>query len=382
MINNRKMLEEIGAKLNSIASFNDIKVDFVGEIDFYNYDWVKRVFGYNATPFVLVTNSFKTLSDGIGSVTFRYTIVALPFEKDKEHIEFIYDQLYNTLKSDHIDDINIVYRPIKITYGADFSEGSGSGHRRFEALFEFEGYATTALNHSDFGLVVGDLEIPIESFKFEHIKANYVVDIPNYENENQSNINSNVLILESPLTINSDLVDLISSKDKVNINYDISLSAKETELFSGNYKFDGWTMSSNANANKVTVFLFFSKANESVDIEINGYPIPILDYSFAMGTVKVPHTSLGSNIGKELYIGKVRSWAFNIAEEYNNEILEILEEQMFGDSEEPPIFRVRFKLYSEMQPRELDLLLDDVIKESKETGRSFLTIKFVESGEL
>lgn len=381
MINNRIMLNEIQKKLNALVP-EDKKINFVGEIDFYGYDWVKRVFGNEGTPFVLVTNSFETLSDGIGSIRFRYTIAALPFEKDRETIEFIYDQLYNELSSDEIEGINVAYRPIKITYGSDFSEGSGSGYRRFEALFEFEGYATTALNHRDLKLEVGNLDIPVESFKFEHIKANYVVDIVNYEDENQSNLNTNILIIESPLTTDNDLLSLIGSKDKVNIKHEITLSAKETELFNGNYQFDGWTLSSNANQNKSTVFLFFSKYIENIAIEINGKPIPILDYSFAMGTVRVPHTSLGSNIGKELYIGKVRSWAFNIAEEYNNDILAILEEQMFGDIEEPPIFKVKFKLYEEMESREVSLLLDDVTKESKETGRSFLTIKFVESGEL
>lgn len=386
MINSRTIKDYIEFELNAIAQEYEYAVAFKGELDFYNYDWIKRRFGVKNTPFVLVTNNFEVLKDGIDSVGFRYTLAALPFEKDRKLIENIFDVLYSRLRNYEFEEINVVFRPVKLTYGEDFSEGIGSGLRRFEALFEFEGYATTAFSFKDLEFEFGNFDMPIESFKFEHLKENYVNKLGStgyYTDTNQKNINHNVLVIETPLTANSGALDLIGSRQYVGFVNDISFSIGGTTIFDNEpFKFDGWTLSSDVNDNKVTAFLYFSYDIDRVEIKINDIDIPILDYAFAMGTVKTSHTSLDSNIGKEIYLGKVRSWAFNIAEEHENDIIEILEEQMFGDVETPPIFKVTFKMYEEMEAREMMLLLDDVVKETKDTGRNYLTIRFVESGEV
>ncbi len=391
MINSRYIKDFLEFKLNEIAW--DYKIRFKGELDFYNYDWVKKYFGVDNTPFVLVTNNFETIDDGIGSVRFRYTLVSLPFEKDRADIEKIYDTLYLELKKDKKDDINIKFRPLKITFGEDFSEGSGRGYRRFEALFEFEGYATTAYNFGDLSFDFGGYEIPIVSFKFEHIKTHYInikgehesnkINIDGREISNEGNINNNLFIIETPLTPDSRALDFIGSRQFVGMSANLTFKVGDTPIFDNElFKFDAWSFSGDIGSDSLTAFLYFSYEVDKVEIKINGEPIPILDYAFAMATVKTSHTSLSSNIGKEIYLGKVRSWAFNVAEEYENDIIEILEEQMFGDSENAPLYEVSFKLYDEMTERVMILLLDDVSKETKETGRNYLTIKFVESGEV
>ena len=43
------------------------------------------------------------------------------------------------------------------------------------------------------------LIVPISSFKFDHGKANYVNKTSVVENDNTKNLNTNILVIESPL---------------------------------------------------------------------------------------------------------------------------------------------------------------------------------------
>lgn len=372
------MLGIIETKLRQIVEQENFNISFIGSVNYYNHEWIKRVFGEPSTPFVLVTNHYEPL--GNGDIRFRYTFVALPFEKDKENIEFVYDELFDTLKKETFGDLNIKFRPIKITYGLPFSEGSGAGFKRFEALFEFEGFITKALGFDDLELSIGDIDLNIDSFKFEHAKVNMVAEYDGDNEDNNINLNHNGLVIEAQLKEN--MSELLNVKS-INRVYDIELKGKNSTLVDMPMNLDGWTLGANVSQEKTTVYLFFSQAIETVSIKIDNETIPIIDFAFGMGTISIPHRPIGSNISKNIYGGKVRSWAFNIAEQYEMDLLNLFEEQMFGDDESEPIFDIKFNLYKDGQfvEREMRMLLDDIMKESKETGRSYLTVKFIESGE-
>ena len=137
-------MEYLEGKLNSISGDLGYDILFDGDVSFYDYEWYERKFGSKATPFVLATNAFETMNAGVTGVTFRYTLITLGFDEDREKIEFIYDRLYNDLRQETISGINVNFRPTNKEYGESVSIGSGDGLKRFEAIFEFQGTATNS----------------------------------------------------------------------------------------------------------------------------------------------------------------------------------------------------------------------------------------------
>ena len=165
MIRSEKLKNHIETQLNLIAQedFN-YDIHFRGEVDFYDYEWVKRSFesiendpkGIQVTPFVLTTNLYQRARDNNNDFNFRYTIIALPKEEDREKVREVYHRLGEVLDRVVIDGFNIRFVPTNVSFGADFSEGSGFGTKRFEAIFELEGVASNSLNLDNIELKFGE----------------------------------------------------------------------------------------------------------------------------------------------------------------------------------------------------------------------------------
>ena len=219
MITSIDIMNYIEGVLNSIAQTNDFDIIFNGGVDIVDAEYSRRMFGTKNTPFSLATNRFE-LTQNKGVVDFRYSLYIMPYADDREKIEYIMEELYTTLSNNTTlsSGWQLKTRPINIQYGANFSEGAGKGIERFETILIFEGIATSYYTNNDILLGVGDLIIPITSFKFDSGKVSYINKTTMVDSPNAHNINNNMLILQSPLGINNmALTELIGSRQKVNI---------------------------------------------------------------------------------------------------------------------------------------------------------------------
>lgn len=271
--------------------------------------------------------------------------------------------------------------PTNVQYGADFSEGSGSGLRRFEALISLQGKATKYYTMSDVELKLNDITVPISSFKFDHGKANYVNKTSVVENDNTKNLNTNILVIESPLNgENTVVLELLNTKQKVNIEKDIKLVIGEIEIIDDAYEFLGYTLATSTTDNYMSTFLYFKLAGDKAFISIGGEEIPILDMGYSVKSGMLDHSSPNSNTIKNIWIGRARAYVFNIAEAFEYDVLNLLEEEVAGNPELPPIYTVSVSYKGISFTKEL--IVDDISKESRETANSIITVTFVESGEI
>lgn len=376
MINSKDILNYVEGLLNQITVEKDFDIVFDGEVNFYNVEWYREKFGAELTPFCLVTNRFETLDDGISSVSFRYTIVGLPFAEDRERIYETFTTLFNRLGKHKIDGYNVSFRPTNYSYGADMSEGSGRGVRRFEALFEFEGKITSAYNISDLNLSVGELDIPIKSFKLEHGKTNYANIEDDSEYNNQKYTNANMLVVETQLVKNSGALALLGMGQKVNISYDVLLKVDTTTIIDLEMEFKGHTFVGNSDSGDLPVFLYFGVKEVIDEITINGETIPLIDWSFVTATSDRQFNNSTGNRIVSFYTGKITGYAFLIDEDYENEVTSALLDYALGDEETVPAYEVEIKIGAKEYSK--TLLLN---KLSKEKGRSVLTLEMSESGE-
>ena len=75
-------------------------------------------------------------------------------------------------------------------------------------------------------------------------------------------------------------------------------------------------------------------------ISINGNEIPILDYATTVKNELLPHGNPNSNTVKNIWLAEARAFSFNIAEDYEYEVLDALEEHLMNDSNVLPIYDV------------------------------------------
>lgn len=381
MITSRDIANHLGTLLNRISVENDLDIVFEGTDGFYHHEWVKEKFDIKITPFVLTTNLIQRTKSNENSYEFRYTLVAMPFEKDREKIRFLYNELNQELDRYKINDYNLRFIPSNVAFGADFAEGSGLGFRRFEALFEFEGVATTSYGLEDLSLDFGGYNIPINSFKYEHSKTNFINKEENYLGDNNFNLNSNLLIVETILSPENHILNYLNKRQMVNIETPLKLKVGNEVIIEDNYVFENYTIRGDANQDKILAYLNFEIAPDKTVIQIGGKEIPVLDYAFAMATNLEHHNEPNSNITKSIYLGKTRSYAFNVVEDKKyNDILNKLTGELIGEDETMPIYQVLIIIRGTIYEKKL--MLVDISKESRGTSSTVLSIKFVDGSDL
>lgn len=388
MIKSENIKNYIETELNIIAydlGYKDIV--FNGKVDFYDHDWIKQNFslyeeGKKITPFVLTTNLMQRSRETDAIVDFRYTLVAIPYEDDREKIREIYHKLNEKLSRTKIDDYNIVFTPSNVGFGADFSEGSGLGYRRFEALFEFEGQAGTTVGYEDIELSFGSLNIPIVSFKYEQSKINILNKSNDYVGELQHNINSDLLVVETIIDKeNGALTDLLNQKQKVNIENTVLLKVDDIEVINDDYMFENYSLVFSRELDRLVAYLYFSRSFDRATITIGGDTIPVISYAISMAVSTDTHISPNSNTIKNIFLGKARSYSFTIVEEFNTYgVIDSFLTELIEDGENNPMYQVDIKVGSETHSKRL--LLTDVVKDSEESANGFITIKFLDGSDL
>lgn len=390
MIRSEKLKNHIETQLNLIAQedFN-YDIHFRGEVDFYDYEWVKRSFesiendpkGIQVTPFVLTTNLYQRARDNNNDFNFRYTIIALPKEEDREKVREVYHRLGEVLDRVVIDGFNIRFVPTNVSFGADFSEGSGFGTKRFEAIFELEGVASNSLNLDNIELKFGDYNIPLSSFKYEHSKTNLL----NYEQEindpEYAYINNNLLVVETILANGDETIQkLLNKRQTVNMKENITLKVNGETIIDDVYDFENFALRYDKTSDRLVALLYFEYEAYKMYITINGEQIPIIDFAVNMVANTEPHPNEETNIIKSIYLGKAVSYAFNIVENDNFNLLETLYDDLLGDNERMPIYDLVIELGSRVYEKRS--LLTEISKENKGTAKNIITVNFVDGSEL
>lgn len=372
----------VEAELNRLAQENDFDIIFVGGVDFVDANWRREKFGVRETPFALATIR-NEINSSLNLIDLRYDLYMMPFAEDRGRVEYIVEEFYRSIQNSFNigDDWVVELLPTNVEYGADFSEGSGSGFRRFETLISLQGKATKYYTFKSVNLFIDDIKVPLRSFKFDHGKANYVNKTSVVENDNTKNLNTNMLVLESPLEVdNTIIMDLINSKQKVNIEKNIKFVLSGLEIIDENYEFLGYTLANSVDNMYITAFLYFKLAGDKSTITINGEEIPILDMSYSVKSMLLDHQPPNSNISKSIWTGKARAYAFNISEAFEYDTLEALEKEIVGDGELKPVYVVSVAYKGITFTKEM--VMDELVKETKETANSIITVTFLESGEL
>lgn len=376
----RKLLNYIEAMLNGIAAEFDFDIAFKGNLDVVNNEWLDTYFGIRATPFALAKHQFEARQDK-QSIDFSYSLYIMPFSKDRKRMELIMNEFWQRIqKTIVLDDFNIDIRPTNIDSGNDFTSGSGLGFKRYETLITFIGNATQHYRFEHLNLKIDNQPLDFISFKYDHTKTMIINKEGSYLGDNNKNLNTNMLVLEVPLSPNNTtLNDFIGSGQRTNITKTISLNLNDIPIIDGKFEYEGHTLSSKKGDSLMVVYLYFTMAGEKASITINGEEIPILDFAITKKTDSIPIQTPDSNTIKHLFTSTVRSYAFNISEELGYDLFNVLENELLGYDEVSPIFDVSIKLYGkEIEKR---LILDEISKESKDNARTIFKVIFVESGE-
>lgn len=377
----KDLLIVIENTLNDISLSNNLGIMFKGYNDFVDVEWRRKMIGVNYTPFSLVANSFQELQAGT-IIDFRYSLYIMPFEDDREKLEFIMEEFSKIIQTPfETKDWNVVVKPINLTYGNSFSEGSGRGILRFESLFVFNGLATSNYNMlKDLKLELDNETIPILSYKWEHGKVGYVNKGENIISENSQNLNTNTFIIECPLSKQNDIVqNYLMNNKEVNVNKHLKLTVANLVLIDEEYNYDGFSFSGGQSNQSMNVYLYFTPKRVTNTITINGDSIPILDYALSTKLESLSFDNINSNIYKNIYLGKATSYAFSISEDVNYPVLDTLYEDLIAGEEKLPVYEVTVSIRNNTYDK--TLMLSDITSESDGGAKSVIKVIFIESGE-
>lgn len=376
------LLKHFEYRLNQIALNNEVDIVFKGGVDYVDDKWVEKRFGLPLTYFALITNGFEE-TDNSNTINFDYQLFFLNFDRDRKEIEAIMELFYAEISSQIvIGDYDIYITPRNITYGNSMASGNGDGELKFQTLITFSGNATTAYTlRKNIILTIDGERIPINSFKFDHGKVDYVNKITKFKSDNNHNLNNNFLVIGTPLLKDTDIIEkFLTTGQDVNITNQIKLLLGTNVVIDDLFQFEGFTLATDKGTPITIVYLYFSYASDKIFITINDEELPILDFAITLETSNIPHDRPDSNFIKHIYTGKVRTYAFNVAEDMYYEVLRLFTDVLISDEEIIPLYNLKFITHD----KELNktLLLDSITKESKETGNSVYKIVMLESGEL
>ena len=381
-MNSKDILNYIELALNDISLAHSLDIVFRGGLDVVDDNYRRKMFNLEVTPFALATNQFEPKQEG-NVIDFRYALYIMAYEYDRPKYDFILDELDRVLRdSPKINGFNITFRPVNCTTGLPFSENSGSGIQRFEILYTFQGSATKYYSmRNDLSIEIDNQPLQITSFKFNHGKISYINLDTTYNNANNSNVNTNTLIIEAPLSPdNFVLTSFLMTQQAVNIDKRIKMMIGTNQLLNDMFEYEGFSLASTIEQNNMSVYLYFSYAKEKISITINDITIPILDFAIGMKTMSLPVDRNNSNRVKNIYTNKAVSYAFNIAEEKASPLINLYMDDLLGDSEKVPLYNVTMTIHDKVY--NVDVLIDEISKESKETANSIIKVVFLESGEL
>lgn len=382
MITSEKIKDYIEIELNNLAIELGYDIVFQGESIPFTYDWIKEKYGMPLTPFLLSTERFYKTNESDITIDFKYTIVALAFNDDVVSGDFerLYATLMGRLKSAYIDDFNVSFTPLTYQIGDEFSEGSGFGRTRRQALLSFEGKATNSYGLAQTILTFGSLNIPVNSYKYEHAKINYL-NKDDFDNANNKNINANLMVIETLLSANNNaLTNLLNSGQKVNIKKELVLTIGDISIINDNYSFESYSLHYDKERNKNVAFLYFIQYKEIGLIRIGGEEIPIIDYGFATTIETDPHNSPDDNIARSMYLGRARAYSFIVAEADGFALKEKFNQELLSDLDQKPLYILEIELDNELYEKRV--IIKDISKEGANGFSGLFSITFLDGSDL
>lgn len=391
MITNSSIKNLIETMLNENAG--DLSYDkmFKGEVSTYTHEWAQRWFEEPINPFCLEPTSREPINDGLDSYRFRFTLFILAFAEDKNIILEIVNGLVNSFSSNENIEVQgnkLSFEPYLQEYGPDFSEGSGHGIKRFEVSLSFSIVANSNVyNTKDILFKMGGVEIPVISIKQTHGKIDYVnieKTESGYENNVNSALNTNALVVEAAVFKGGPVESLINTNQKTNVVRVLDLDIGDIEIIEQeDYTYRGYEISNRRN-NLVTVYLFFERAKKEATITINGLTVPILTHAVSTVFLTTPHNQPNVSAIKNLYLGnKTTAYTFNIADSsVNQDFIDEMYSLMLDSSDIiNPFIDVELTIRDGVVYTK-NLVITDITKEVVDGKDSYLSIKFLDGGDL
>lgn len=391
MITNNNIKNLIETMLNENAGEEGYNKMFKGEVSTYTHEWAQRWFEEPINPFCLEPTSREPVNDGLDSYRYRFTLFILAFAEDKDVILEIVNGLVNSFSSN--ENIEVVgnklsFEPYLQEYGPDFSEGSGHGIKRFEVSLSFSIVANSNVyNTKDILFKMGGVEIPVISIKQTHGKIDYVnieKTVSGYENNVNNALNTNSLVVEVAVFKGGPIESLINTNQKTNVIRVLDLDIGEIKIVEQkDYTYRGYEISNRRN-NLVTVYLFFELAKKVATIKINDETVPILTHAVSTAFVLAPHNQPNVSQIKNIYLGnKTTAYAFSIADTTDNEtfINQLYDLMLNEDDVINPFVEVEIKLANDTTYIK-NLVITDITKEIVDGSDNYVSVKFLDGGEL
>ncbi len=314
---NEELLSKIQSELNIIASsFLDNEIVFDGEVAFYDYDWIKKQYNKDITPFALTLENSDTTIEGKPITTNQYAIGFLCKEKFRD----TYNAIFNTFKDTMID-YTFVESGFTYTINVNnfqssvaFNDGSGKGEKLFEQLIGLEVTIMYGLKTGkDVSVSFQDIPLPFRSFKILSGVSSYASAGANFSDN--SNFLNNKMTFVVEVFIEPSISQLLQYNSLVNVDGFIVFSiAGFGEIIDYNSRFDGYEMAGEYNG-VLTAYLYFTAKAVSGNpntFTIDGLAFPVIDYSIGVKNITKTISVPNSNLTKEVYLGKSRAYVFNV----------------------------------------------------------------------
>ena len=313
---NEELLSKIQSELNIIASsFLDNEIVFDGEVAFYDYDWIKKQYNKDITPFALTLENSDTTIEGKPITTNQYAIGFLCKEKFRD----TYNAIFNLFKDTMID---YTFVEDGFTYNINvnnfqssvaFNDGSGKGEKLFEQLIGLE---VTIM----YGLITGkdasvsfqDIPLPFRSFKILSGVSSYASASSNFSDN--SNYINNKMTFVVEVFIEPSIHNLLQYNSLVNVDGDLVFTIADFAIIDDNSRFDGYEMAGEYNG-VLTAYLYFTAkiiSGNPNTFTIDGLDFPVIDYSIGVKNITKTINVPNSNLTKEVYLGKSRAYVFNV----------------------------------------------------------------------
>lgn len=314
---NEELLSKIQSELNIIASsFIDNQIVFDGEVAFYDYDWIKKQYNKDITPFALTLENSDTSIEGKPITTNQYAIGFLC----KDKLRDTYNEIFNAFKDTMID-YTFVEDGFTYTINVNnfqssvaFNDGSGKGEKLFEQLIGLEVTIMYGLKTGkDVSVSFQSITLPFRSFKILSGISSYASASSNFSNN--SNLLNNKMTFVIEVFIEPSINQLLEHNSLVNVDGDLVFSiANFGVIIDDNCRFDGYEMAGEYNG-VLTAYLYFTAKGISGNpntFTIDGLAFPVIDYSIGIKNITKTISIPNSNLTKEVYLGKSRAYVFNV----------------------------------------------------------------------
>lgn len=319
---NEELLSKIQSELNIIASsFLDNEIVFDGEVAFYDYDWIKKQYNKDITPFALTLENSDTTIEGKPITTNQYAIGFLCKEKFRD----TYNAIFNLFKDTMID-YTFVESGFTYTINVNnfqssvaFNDGSGKGEKLFEQLIGLEVTIMYGLKTGkDVSVSFQGIDLPFRSFKILSGVSSYASASSNFNDDYNMLNNKMTFVVE--VFIEPSINNLLRYNSLVNVDGELEFYISDFgDIITAISRYDGYEMAGEYNG-VLTAYLYFTAKAVSGNpntFTIDGLEFPVIDYSIGVKNITKTISVPNSNLTKEVYLGKSRAYVFNVLKTRN-----------------------------------------------------------------